>query len=243
MKDHWVPVKPQELFIRLVARVTSRVVAGDKLRCNEEWLNLASNYTMNVGLAVLLLRPFPRFIRSLVAPFLPPVRQMKRQLRFVKDLFRPMIEQRRVADIEHAEDPLYERPDDFLQWMMDLAEEDQDQDPEQLAHHMLLLMSLAVAHTSSMAMTHALYDLIVRPEYLPPLRDEIEKTLKGGWEKATKASFESQRRLDSFMRESQRFGPPGDCELQHYLMAIVFGFFSCPGAIVKQRVTLMDSVF
>lgn len=194
--------------MHLISRATSRVVAGESLRRNEEWLNTASSYSVNVGLTVILLRPFPNFLRPFVAPFLPPVRQMKQQLQFVKDLFRPMILERREA--EAANDPGYVKPDDFLQWMMDGAEDEQDYDPEALAHHMLLLMSLAVVHTSTMAMCHILYDLIHRPEYLDPLRDEITRTLPDGWENGTKMSFDAQRRMDSFLRESQRFGPPGE---------------------------------
>ncbi|KAJ5104629.1 hypothetical protein NUU61_001976 [Penicillium alfredii] len=207
-EDDWIKVKPHEMFVQLIARATSRVVAGDTLRRNEEWLNTASQYSVNVGITIFLLRPCPTFFRPLVAPFLPSVRQMKQQLRFVKSLFIPMIRERRAA--EQAADPAYVKPDDFLQWMMDMAEEGQDQDPELLAHHMLLLMSLAVVHTSSMALCHALYDLILMPEYLDPLREEIRRTLSDGWENATQTSLVAQRRLDSFLRESQRFNPPGE---------------------------------
>lgn len=202
-------MKPHEMFGQLIARLTSRVVAGESFRNNEQWLKTASSYSANVGITIFLLRPFPNFLRPLVAPFLPSVRQMKHQVRYVKDLFVPMINERRAA--EAAADPGYVKPDDFLQWMMDLAEDEQDHDPEALAHHMLLLMSLAVVHTSSMALCHALYDLILRPEYLEPLREEISRTLRDGWENATKMSFDAQRRMDSFLRESQRFGPPGEC--------------------------------
>jgi len=194
--------------VHLISRATSRVVAGESLRRNEEWLNTASSYSVNVGRTVILLRPFPNFLRPFVALFLPPVHQMKQQLQFVKDLFTPMILERREAETNN---PGYVKPDDFLQWMMDGAENEEDHNPEALAHHMLLLMSLAVVHTSSMAMCHVIYDLIHRPEYLGPLRDEIAQTLPGGWENATKISFDAQRRMDSFLRESQRFGPPGEC--------------------------------
>jgi cytochrome P450 len=140
---------------------------------------------------------------------------MKQQLQFTKNLFVPMINERRKA--EAANDPGYVRPDDFLQWTMDGAEDEHDRNPEMLAHHMLLLMSLAIVHTSTMAMCHMLYDLIHHSEYLGPLRDEITQTLPDGWENATKTSFDAQRRMDSFMRESQRFGPPGECELYSVL--------------------------
>ncbi|KAJ6022189.1 hypothetical protein N7540_007693 [Penicillium herquei] len=229
-EDDWVSIKPHEMFVHLIARATSRVVAGDVLRRNEEWLNTASSYSVNVGITIFLLRPFPTWLRPLVARFLPSVRQMKAQLRFVKDLFIPMINERWAAQ-ERAlaeNDPAYVPPDDFLQWMMDMAKEEQDKDPELLAHHMLLLMSLAVVHTSSMAMCHALYDLLLMPEYLHPLREEVNKTLSGGWENATKSSLDNQRRLDSFLRESQRFGPPGELSFHR---------------IVKESFTLSDGLF
>ncbi|KAJ5573750.1 uncharacterized protein N7459_008177 [Penicillium hispanicum] len=241
-KDRWVSVKPHELFVQLIARATSRVVAGEALRRNEEWLNTASAYSINVGLTVLLLRPFPSFARPFVAPFLPPVRQMKQQLQFVKDLFAPMIIERRKAE----DNPKYVKPDDFLQWMMDMAEDEQDLDPEMLAHHMLLLMSLAVVHTSSMALCHALYDLIARPEYLAPLREEINRTLSSGWDHATKASLDAQRRLDSFLRESQRFGPPGECAPSPFpfllLLLLVLIREVSFHRIVKESLTLSDGI-
>ncbi|KAJ5323672.1 hypothetical protein N7476_002272 [Penicillium atrosanguineum] len=224
-EDKWTAFQPQELFVHLISRATSRVMAGESLRRNEEWLNTAGKYSVNVGLCVILLRPFPNFFRPFIAPFLPPVRQMKRQLQFTKDLFVPIINERREA--EAANDPGYVKPDDFLQWMIDGAEDEQDQNPEALAHHMLLLMSLAVVHTSTMAMCHFLYDLIHRPEYLGPLREEIAQTLPDGWENATKASFEAQRRIDSFLRESQRFGPPGELSFHR---------------IVKEHLTLSDGL-
>ncbi|KAJ5913108.1 hypothetical protein N7504_001991 [Penicillium tannophilum] len=229
-EGHWAAIDPHKVFVNLITRATSRVLADDSLRRNEQWLTTASKYSVNVGVTVFLLRPFPNFLRPLVATFLPSVRQMKRQLRFVKDLFIPMIIERRTTrEKAIAEnDPGYVAPDDFLQWMMDLAEDEQDLDPELLAHHMLLLMSLAVVHTSSMAMCHALYDLILMPEYLAPLREEIRETLVSGWENATKVSFDNQRRLDSFLRESQRFGPPGELSFHR---------------ILKEPLTLSDGLF
>jgi cytochrome P450 monooxygenase len=219
--DKWVQINPNELFIRLIALATSRVMAGDVLRDNEQWLELASSYTTNVGLTVILLRPFPAWIRPLVALFLPPVRQMKKQLRFAKDLFVPMVHERRQA--VPANDPAYSTPDDFLQWMIELGEEKGETlDPEILAHHMLLLVTLAVVHTSSMALYHTLHDLISMPEYLEPLHEEMKRTLSDGWYKGTKAALAEQHRLDSFMRESQRFDPPGECES---LLLQVYGRF------------------
>ena len=248
--DHWVKVMPHEMFVKLIARATSRVVAGDALRRNEQWLTTASSYSVNVGITIFLLRPFPKWLRPLVARFLPSVQQMKAQLRFVKDLFIPMINERWAAQERAIEekDPGYVPPDDFLQWMIDMAEDEQDKDPELLAHHTLLLMSLAVVHTSSMAMCHGLFDLMLMPDYLGPLREEIMETLAEGWENATKRSFDNQRRMDSFLRESQRFGPPGECEytgsasLVHF-MSYADYFIVSFHRIIQEPITLSGGLF
>ena len=77
-------------------------------------------------------------------------------------------------------------------------------------------MSFAAIHTSSMATTHAILDLATRREYIQPLRDEIDEIRKldgeeidgDGYVRLKKDSINKLRKLDSFMKESQRFSPP-----------------------------------
>ncbi|GFF25551.1 ent-kaurene oxidase [Aspergillus lentulus] len=214
--DHWVPVNLYDMILGLVTRATSRVIVGESICRNPQWLETVTSYTVNLGVTVILLRPFPNFMRPLVAKVLPSVRKLRTQLRFVqKELFIPMILARREAEMN---DPAYQKPDDFLQWMMDLAEDGFDKDPANISQMLLIVMALAVVHTSSMLMTHAIYDLMVRPEYIEPLREEVRETVKDGWDKVTQASFASQRRLDSFMRESQRFNPTGELSTHRMVM-------------------------
>ena len=59
-----------------------------------------------------------------------------------------------------------------------------------------------MGYTTQQRFTHALYHLAANPEYLIPLREEVESVVKvDGW---TKGAMNKMRRLDSFMRESQR---------------------------------------
>jgi Cytochrome P450 len=52
---------------------------------------------------------------------------------------------------------------------------------------------------------HALYDLIAYPEYVEPLRQEIETLVSAeGWKYSTLAKME---KLDSFLKESIRCHP------------------------------------
>ncbi|KAA8643984.1 hypothetical protein EYZ11_011364 [Aspergillus tanneri] len=113
-----------------------------------------------------------------------------------------IIEERRVAA---AADPNYEKHNDFLQWMMDNATPEESH-PLDLAHRQLLV-SLASIHTTSMQTSHFVYDLCAHPEYYKPLREEIIGVLRqdGGFQKTT---LNKLRKMDSFLKESQRKSPP-----------------------------------
>ena len=128
-------------------------------------------------MTIVTLRAFPRIAHRILALFHPSIRNLREKMHLVKyRIFIPMIVSRRAAQ---EADPEARKPDDFLQWMLDLADNDRDREPELLAQNMLIMMSLAVVHTSTMALTHALYDLILRPEFLGPIREKMKVTL--GW--------------------------------------------------------------
>jgi len=66
----------------------------------------------------------------------------------------------------------------------------------------VLLINFAAIHTTTMALTHLLYELATRPEYVQPLRDEVEEVIKQeGW---TKSAASKLRKLDSFIKETMR---------------------------------------
>ena len=57
---------------------------------------------------------------------------------------------------------------------------------------------------------HALYYLATLPEYMQPLREEVEEVVKSeGW---TKAGLDKMHKIDSFIRESQRLHPIAICK-------------------------------
>lgn len=59
----------------------------------------------------------------------------------------------------------------------------------------------------SQAFTHALYHLAEYPEYAQPMREEAEIAIsEEGW---TKDALAKMRKIDSFLRESQRLNGQG----------------------------------
>jgi cytochrome P450 len=75
---------------------------------------------------------------------------------------------------------------------------------------------MAAIHTTSMATTAAIFDLCAHPEYIQPLRDEIQQVIDedgqdvddNGFLKLKKSSMPKLWRMDSFLKESQRLTPP-----------------------------------
>ena len=136
---------------------------------------------------------------------LPTYRTLRRNVADARRIVGDLVRARRAAEQEALENgTLYEKPTDLLQWMMDAAK-GEERAPENLAQRTLIL-SLSSIHTTALTMTQALYDLCAHPEFLEPIREELVNVLRedGGWQKQTLNRF---RKLDSLIKESQRFNP------------------------------------
>lgn len=64
--------------------------------------------------------------------------------------------------------------------------------------------------TAWQTFTNSLYELASRPEYVEPIRQEIEAVItEDGW---TKVAMARMRKLDSFLKEAQRVNGIGSCK-------------------------------
>jgi len=76
-------------------------------------------------------------------------------------------------------------------------------------------LGFAAIHTTSQATFHAILDMVARPHYIPLLREEIERVIQedgyehdnDGFQKLKKSSMPKLKKLDSFLKESQRVSP------------------------------------
>ncbi|KAI0409332.1 cytochrome P450 monooxygenase [Xylaria palmicola] len=203
-EDDWTSVSIGDLILRVVARISARVFLGRDNCRNEEWLSTSIHYTENVFMTVMTLRMFPSSLHAPIARCLPSWWRLRSNLATAKRIISPIIRERR--DAQERAGGAYEKPEDLLQWMMDAAQTDFERNPDSLAHIQLLL-SLASIHTTTMAVSHAIYDMCAHPEYFEPLRAELKWALSEdqGWGKTTLGKL---KKLDSFVKESQRMNPP-----------------------------------
>lgn len=192
---------PEYVILCIVSRITTRIFVGDPLR--------SLNIQIVEGLfrTVVIMRFFPPSLHLIISIFLPPRWRLQQCMQRIHNLIIPVINQWR--ENEAAKGETYEKPADVIQWMMDLTNETESP-PDNLATRYVYTI-IGSMHTVTSATKDTLYDICARPEYVQPLREELEHVLQEdeGWKKGTASKM---RKLDSIMKEVQRLNPPSACE-------------------------------
>jgi cytochrome P450 len=117
------------------------------------------------------------------------------------ELITPIIKQREREEKLKG----YEPPNDTLQWIRDVLPEGEKKDYFYQAVAQLTFGAAAI-HTTSAMITNVIFNLAAYPEYIPLLRDEAQAVLDGCGGVWTIESMSKLKKMDSFMKESQRHG-------------------------------------
>ncbi|KAI5810727.1 cytochrome P450 [Pyronema omphalodes] len=197
----WTKFRIHPILLQIVAVVSGVVFIGNPENRNPDWLDCAINYTVDVfsGVQKLRQKMLPKFLLPITARLSPELSRTKQHRMKARRLIGPLVEARLAGTVPPG--------DDMMQWLIDSSPEEERK--IDIFAQMLLQLSMASIHTTSMTVTKALYDLASRPEYIKPLRDEIESVLKegGGF---TQNGVRRLDLLDSFLKESQRLSPLGN---------------------------------
>ncbi|KAJ8068048.1 hypothetical protein OCU04_003624 [Sclerotinia nivalis] len=220
--ESWTKVVLMEKVLKMVALLSGRVFVGRPLSRTEAWINTSIDYTADCVKAKDEVAKFPAFLRYFAVPFLPEIRKVKQHKTKAAELLRPVIEgcMRRFKEGKGAGKESGDEFDDdqgtFISWVLKWTDEKNRENPFVLAKNQLGL-SFAAIHTTSMGAAHILFDLASHPEFIAPLREEIEQVIaEDGYEvdgsgstNLKKQSFTKLKKMDSLMKESQRVNPPG----------------------------------
>lgn len=112
-------------------------------------------------------------------------------------LLKPILE----ARLEKIEDPKFQPPPDLLQLVIEGAPDGKGRDINYQVEAQIGT-GRAALFTTAATVYHLLYDLCIRPEYVEPLRQEA---LEVGEVMMTRSNVAKLVKLDSFIREAQRF--------------------------------------
>ncbi|KAK7051554.1 hypothetical protein VNI00_004533 [Paramarasmius palmivorus] len=192
----WTKRRVTDSIFKIVARASNRLFVGLPLCRNPEFLDLNIRFTIQVVVSAMFINVFPEFLKPYVGGILTSVpKSIKEATRFLE----PVIVERLQQQEQYGKD-WPEKPNDFLSWLIDAASDSQRNVHDLVMR--ILTINFAAIHTSSMAFTDALYALAAHPQYVDELREEIEAIVEEhGW---SKASLQQMRKLDSFLKETER---------------------------------------
>ena len=204
----WISVEAFDTFHKITGMISARIFGGKHLRDDIQWLNAVEGYLNNIFKTAICVRLVPRWGKFIASFFLPCSWEITLYSRRARKILTPYIRHRQQTAIQRGIENAKGRTEEFpdvLEYLIEEAE-GSDADPNSLAS-MVLSLSLASNHTTGMALTEALFDLCTHPEYIPELRKEVQTAIaeESGWQKT---SLTRMRKLDSFIKESQRMHPP-----------------------------------
>ncbi|KAF4813289.1 Cytochrome P450 monooxygenase ATR2 [Colletotrichum tropicale] len=196
----WTEVKIMDKLLRIVAMASGRVFIGPELCREEEYLDAAINYTVDLMKAIRKISDLRPWTRRFVAPGLPEVKKVHERIDAADKFLRPVVTARREA----AKDPDYQKPYDMLQWIMDAQTKFGEKDDKELARYQLGI-SFAAIHTTTVTSTNAFYTLAAMPELIPILREDVQQALAESNGVFTSLAMQNMKKLDSFLKETMRF--------------------------------------
>ncbi|KAI0336591.1 cytochrome P450 [Cubamyces sp. BRFM 1775] len=192
----WTRIQALTAMQEIVARMSSRIFVGLPACRNRGYLDRAISFTIGILHDDKLFRKYPQTFKPIAALLFSDAR---RTVRKSVPILKPFIDERKAMMAKWG-DAWQDKPNDLLQWILDVAV------PAGETHHdiagRLMIINLASIHTTSTTITIALFLLAQNPEFIEPLRTEIESLIEeDGW---TRASFAKMWRVDSFLKEILR---------------------------------------
>lgn len=185
--------------LNIANRSTAKTLVGEPLCSDETWLQTSLENTVNTGKISLHLQKYPTLMRPLVYPFTMSRRRLNDGVKTAQGLLSEVIRDRTRGGPNV----------DILQWLIDSSGE-ANLNASFLTKQCLFVATASTRSTAT-SIVHCLFDLIAFPQYQQTIRDEIQLALKEseGWGLSV---VQETRKLDSFIKESQRLNHHVLCE-------------------------------
>ena len=233
----WTPINIYSRSLQIGALASGRIFVGLPLCRDQEWVDKSISYAIDTMAGIRAVNAYSPLLRPFVAPFLPELRKLRSYKHRAAQMLRPKVEaaiasylafgHAKSTDNLSLETGNSEAASDangkqfnLISWMIGHSKDIPRVQPEFIAKEQLFAAFGAI-HVTSITVTNALYDLAAHPQYIAPLRAEIDQVLaeeekeqnaSSDMEKdrshgLRKQSLPKLRKLDSFLKESQRMNP------------------------------------
>jgi cytochrome P450 len=199
-------------MMKLVPKITNRVLVGEPLCRNPDFLANMLAFTLDVVRVMLVLAFVPKMLHPIVGNLVGLAGKYHywRTRKCSLPLINRRLEDTRRKD---AGDPNYKEwkePNDYITWCIRTAQAEgrQDElDPSMIAMRIMPL-NFASIHTTAMTGHAALVDILSSdPSVIAGLREEAERIYREEGGRWTKQGLARMYRIDSAIRESQRHSP------------------------------------
>ncbi|KAJ9602512.1 hypothetical protein H2200_013055 [Cladophialophora chaetospira] len=205
-KLDWRPFHVYPKCLRMISLISGRIFVGPDLNRDEKWITTNIDFTIDLFRGGEAVRRLPQLLRSAAINLrlVPKVNRMWDQERYAMRVLIPILKQRIK---EQTEDPDMDRPKDMLQWIMEYSRSVNPPLSLERQAKTQLILGMSAIHASSIATVNFIYDLMARPEYLKPLREEVDRVWEESNGELDKPAMSKLVKLDSFLKESQRLHP------------------------------------
>ncbi|KAH8104522.1 cytochrome P450 [Cristinia sonorae] len=198
----WSTISAFETAMTIVSRTSNRVFVGMPYCRDPEFLSVAQDVTLDIAQSRFIINLFPPFMKPFIAPL---VNKVPSRLRKAYAMIGPLVEERRkrAEECKANKEEWDDKPNDLLTWLIEEGAENGYSNESSVLF--LLLVEFVALHTTAMSITHALYHLAADPSLVAPLRAEVDTILaETNGELGTRRAVNKMKKIDSFLRESQR---------------------------------------
>jgi hypothetical protein len=217
----WTELSVYPTLIQIVAACSGRAFVGLPLCRDKEWRDATINFTYDTLASVHAMKKYNKVLWPIISPFVPELRKLKSYRDFAYRKLNPQIQtiQANYRDKRVGLKSINENNADYeaikhnynlVHWTIGQHPQPELADPAEVGH-MQMTAAFAALSPIGMSISYAIFDLASYPEVADELRAEIDAVIAeenppNGW--LQKSSLPKLRKLDSFMKESQRLSPP-----------------------------------
>lgn len=209
--ENYNKVDVLDSFMRMVPRLTNRMLVGAPLCGNQKYLDAVLSFTQDVIRTQAIMTLLPKTFHPIVGTVLGWTSKYHYWLssRFTLPLIRKRLD---ALKKKEAGDPNYKdwkEPHDYITWTYRTAQAEgrpEEMQPDRIAKRIMPLNFAAIHTTSLTAYDTMINILCADPSVVESLREEAHRIFQeeGGW---TKQGLTRMHRMDSAIRETQRVSP------------------------------------
>ncbi|KAG7052141.1 hypothetical protein JMJ77_0002749 [Colletotrichum scovillei] len=196
----WASINVWSSIIPLITKADVRGFLGHDAAEDEGFLDVASTFIINQIVYAVGAKRWPSFLHPVLYKYLPGFSGLVEQYRNGEKVVLRQMENKKSNGLKPLSDP----PSVF-----DYVNED-GRYLDNLRLQMDIQMPLCAAsiHTTTTTIVQCLYDLASRPQYLPALRQEAQEVTEQHGNVLNRRAASKLEKMDSFVKEVQRFCSP-----------------------------------